>query len=84
MNDCKIAINLLSWKEPMVKQYELLEKCGFFKKFKDVNKLACRGFINKYCEGSYMNQCKRKEFREQHGTTPRDDMIPNGMTYQSI
>ncbi|MEW5948151.1 MAG: hypothetical protein AB1711_01915 [Thermodesulfobacteriota bacterium] len=59
---------------------ELLEKCGFFKKYQGAKDLACRGFINQYCNGPKMNECKRKEYRKKHGTPPPDDMLPNGLT----
>jgi len=58
---------------------ELLEKCGFFKKYKETKDLACRGFIQMYCEGPKMNECKRKEYRKEHGAPPSDDMMPGGM-----
>jgi hypothetical protein len=65
----------------MPEECELLEKCGFFKKFQNINELACRGFINRYCKGSDMNRCKRKEYRQKYGAPPTDDMMPNGLTY---
>lgn len=58
---------------------ELLEKCGFFKKYRETKDLACRGFIRMYCTGTKMNECKRKEYRLQHGVPPPDDMMPTGM-----
>ena len=58
---------------------ELLEKCGFFKKYKETKDLACRGFIRMYCTGEHMNNCKRKEYRMKHGAAPPDDMMPNGV-----
>ncbi|MBN1824907.1 MAG: hypothetical protein JW958_01490 [Candidatus Eisenbacteria bacterium] len=57
---------------------ELLETCGFFKKYETANALACRGLIQQYCKGSKMDQCKRKEYRQQHGQPPSDDMMPSG------
>ncbi len=57
---------------------ELLEKCGFFKKYQVTKDLACRGFIRAYCTGNKMDECKRKEYRQQHGAPPPDDMMPNG------
>ncbi len=59
-------------------QCELLEKCGFFKKYQDIKKLACKGFIRQYCKGPKMNICKRKQYRQEHGVPPSDDMMPNG------
>jgi hypothetical protein len=57
---------------------ELLEKCGFFKKYQGTIDLACRGFIRMYCKGDKMNECKRMEYRKQHGAPPIDDMMPTG------
>ncbi len=64
----------------MEMQCELLEKCGFFKKYIDTKNLACRGFIKKYCKGPSMNQCERKKYREKNGKPPIDDMMPDGNT----
>jgi major membrane immunogen (membrane-anchored lipoprotein) len=57
---------------------ELLENCGFFRKYQGSNEFACKAFIEQYCKGSKMNQCKRKEYRNQHGEPPSDDMLPTG------
>jgi hypothetical protein len=57
---------------------ELLEKCGFFKKHQETKELVCRGFINQYCNGPKQNECKRKEYRYEHGVPPGDDMMPSG------
>ena len=65
----------------MASECELLEKCGFFREFQNINELACRGFINRYCKGPDMNKCQRKEYRQKHGNPPPDDMMPNGRMY---
>lgn len=57
---------------------ELLDTCGFFRKYGETKDLACRGFAHTYCTGPKMNECKRKEYRKVHGTPPPDDMMPNG------
>jgi len=57
---------------------ELLDKCGFFLKYRETLNLACRGFIQTFCEGERMDECKRKEYRLKHGTPPADDMMPSG------
>jgi hypothetical protein len=62
----------------MIDSCELLEKCGFFKKYQAAKDLACKGFIRMYCNGDLMSQCKRKEYRKINGTPPSDDMMPNG------
>lgn len=58
---------------------ENLPTCGFFKKYFNVNKSACRGFIKTHCRGEMRNACERKAYRERHGTPPSDDMLPNGV-----
>ncbi|MEW6291585.1 MAG: hypothetical protein AB1545_17245 [Thermodesulfobacteriota bacterium] len=62
----------------MNKECELISKCGFFRKYQLTKELACRGFILTFCKGSRMNQCKRKEYRQKHGSPPSDDMMPTG------
>jgi len=62
----------------VAQECELLEKCGFFKKYGESNELACKGFVLTYCKGDKMDRCKRKEYREKHGVPPDDDMMPNG------
>ena len=62
----------------MEQQCELLEKCGFFKKYQESKNLACKGFINQYCKGPKLNECERKKYREEHGEPPSDDMMPSG------
>ena len=57
---------------------ELLDKCGFFKRYSDSLHLACRSFIKNYCCGPMMHECKRKAFRLEHGMAPPDDMMPSG------
>ncbi len=66
----------------MENECELLEKCGFFKKYKDTKELACKGFIGLYCKGEQMNECARKAYRKEHGQPPSDDMMPNGLMLQ--
>jgi hypothetical protein len=57
---------------------ELLDKCGFFKKFMSSQEAACCGFISLYCRGSKMTDCQRKAYRKAHGSPPPDNMLPNG------
>lgn len=57
---------------------EMLNKCGFFKKYSGSKSLACRGFIQQYCKGPMKEKCCRKRYRKQHGTPPSDDMMPSG------
>ena len=57
---------------------ELLNTCGFFQKFQNSHDFACRGFIRTYCKGEQMDDCKRKEYRLEHGKPPEDDMLPTG------
>ncbi len=57
---------------------ELLETCGFFKKYEASLDLACRGFIKSYCKAEKMDECARKLYRKGHGQPLRDDMMPSG------
>jgi len=59
---------------------ELLGTCGFFQKYQHALDLACRGFIKTYCKGPKMDECKRKEFRREHGAPPVDEMLPSGQS----
>lgn len=61
---------------------ELLDKCGFFKKYQAAKDLVCKGFIAQYCQGAKMNECERKKYRQAHGTPPSDDMMPSGHMIQ--
>lgn len=61
-----------------VKECELLANCGFFKKHCTTNQLACQGFITMYCKGDKMDQCKRKQYRREHGVPPSENMLPSG------
>lgn len=63
----------------MEQKCAMLPTCGFFKKYQATRNMACKGFINKYCEGNLMNQCKRKEYRSIHGVAPSDNMLPTGL-----
>lgn len=57
---------------------ELLNTCGFFRKYQNNLDLACRGFIKAYCKGAKMDDCERKRYRKAHGAPPEDDMMPSG------
>jgi hypothetical protein len=57
---------------------ELLPRRGFFAKYQSTSDLACRGFMASYCQGPGQVQCKRRQFRAQHGLAPDDDMLPTG------
>lgn len=57
---------------------ELLETCGFFKKYKVIDDLVCEELIATYCKGPKMNECKRKQYRTDQGLLPSDDMLPTG------
>jgi hypothetical protein len=67
----------------MENECELLNKCGFFRKYQSTKDLACKGFIIKYCKGPQQNECKRMEYRKQHGVPPTDDMMPTGQIISS-
>jgi hypothetical protein len=55
-----------------------LEKCGFVKKYGESKTLAVNGFIKMYCKSEKQNECKRKEYKQNNGTSPADEMLPNG------
>lgn len=59
---------------------ELVDRCGFFRKYKDSQDLACRGFMNMYCRGAKQGDCVRMKYRKEHGCPPDDDMLPSGQT----
>lgn len=61
---------------------ELIAKCGFFKKYGTSFEAACKGLIKQYCQGPRQSQCKRKEYRMQHGSPPPDDMLPAGHKFK--
>lgn len=63
----------------MNQECKFLANCGFFRKYRETKDLACRGFINQYCRGPKMDQCKRMEYRNKYGKPPSDDMLPNGL-----
>jgi hypothetical protein len=31
-----------------------------------------------YCKSEKQNECKRKEYKQNNGTSPADEMLPNG------
>ena len=66
-----------------MKDCDLLEKCGFFKKYQLTKELACKGFIRQFCQGEHQNTCQRKAYRLEHGTPPPEDMMPNGAMVQA-
>jgi len=57
---------------------ELLDDCGFVKKYQPTEEMACRYFVQEYCRGTRMAECKRKEYFQQHGTQPSDEIMPTG------
>ena len=59
---------------------ELLDDCGFFKKYSASKELACRGLARIYCKGRRQAECHRKKFKLEHGYSPSPDMLPNGKT----
>jgi hypothetical protein len=62
----------------MTEKCELLETCGFFKKYQESWSVACKNLISKYCMGPNMAECRRKEYRSKHGVSPDPDMMPTG------
>jgi hypothetical protein len=62
-----------------MKECYLLERCGFFNKYSAHPEVNCQEFIDQYCKGEKMNECKRLQYRNQYGVAPSDDMMPNGL-----
>ncbi len=62
----------------MANECPMLVNCGFFRKYQESKTVACRGFIAMYCRGERQGQCKRRQYRLEHGTPPPDDMMPDG------
>jgi hypothetical protein len=58
---------------------QLLETCGFFKKYGKTWHLACQELILRYCKGSDTKNCRRLEYRNAYGNPPEDEMMPSGM-----
>jgi hypothetical protein len=63
---------------------ELLNNCGFFRKYKSTKNSECQSFIAMYCGGFKMRECKRREYRKSHGKLPSDDMMPTGQMLVEI
>lgn len=63
---------------------EILSICGFFKKYGISDKKTCQSLIDRYCKGPNMKLCKRLEYRKNYGSPPPDDMLPSGLTMQSV
>jgi hypothetical protein len=57
---------------------ENLDNCYFFIEYSESEDLNCEEFIRIYFRGPKMNECKRKEFKKQHGYPPTPDMMPDG------
>ena len=57
---------------------ELLDTCGFFKRYEGCDNLGCKGFIKLYCKGPRQAECKRKQYRLERGEPPPDNMLPTG------
>jgi hypothetical protein len=58
---------------------ELLEKCGFFNKFKGNSEVVRQGWMRMFCEDKgKSDNCERKKMRKQTGKPPLDNMTPNG------
>lgn len=60
---------------------EFLQGCAFFNKYKEILGPAYDGFVIIYCKGKKMEECKRRQYRIEHGTPPFDEMLPSGATY---
>lgn len=65
----------------MATECELLSTCGFFAKYQATSDMSCKGFINTFCRGPLMEQCRRKQIKQQTGKLPSDDMMPTGLMF---
>lgn len=62
----------------MSQKCQHLQNCGFFQKYQSGKNLTCKVFVMRFCEGTEMENCKRKEYRMKHGNPPSDEMMPSG------
>lgn len=64
---------------------ELLDKCGFFKKFQGNDEVIKNGWIKMYCQsGEKSELCARKKIRKETGNPPPDNMAPNGYIIKMV
>ncbi len=61
-----------------VKECELLEACGFFRRYRNELVPVCRRAIELYCRGSMQSGCARKAYRTRTWLMPQDSMMPSG------
>lgn len=62
----------------MAPECEMLDRCGFFRKYLSTDSLGCNWFLQQYCRGSRINECRRKQYFDKYGGPPSDDMMPTG------
>jgi hypothetical protein len=60
---------------------EYLEGCAFFNKYKESLGPAYDSFVIIYCRGSKLEECRRRQYRLEHGKPPAEDMLPSGATF---
>lgn len=60
---------------------EFLQNCAFFNKYKEKLGAAYNGFVIIYCKGNKMEECKRRQYRIEHGKPPHDEMLPSGADF---
>ena len=65
------------------KTCQFLDKCAFFRKYKQHLGGAYHGFVSMYCRGPKLEECKRRQFRLEKGVPPSDEMLPNGKTFEA-
>ena len=61
-----------------MKECELLQSCGFFKRYSTMEDPIRRRVIRQFCKGPMMEQCARKRYHRDHGEPPPDEMMPSG------
>ncbi|PLX98629.1 MAG: hypothetical protein C0623_11500 [Desulfuromonas sp.] len=60
------------------------EKCGFFEKHGDFDLAIFPMLVNIYCRGPLQDQCLRKQYLDETGNFPNDDIAPTGLNFANL
>lgn len=63
----------------MVNECRKFAKCSFLEKYKDDPAVDCQHFVDVYCKGPRMKECKRMEFLLTHCRQASEDLSPDGV-----
>jgi len=55
-----------------------LEGCAFVTKHVEQFKPHWNEFVTYYCQGIFQDVCRRRQWYEEHGEVPDDDLMPTG------